>query len=187
MKIALDIGHTSGKDQGAVSKSGLSEHAFWRQYAPMLRQLIINAGHGCQIFRREDHGGTVAKECAAINSYGADIAISLHLNSALSPACKGGHEIVHYDGSTRGKTLAWSLDSEFDKLTWLADRNIRTPYEGRGDAFLSGTKCPAVIVEAAFLSVDNDVANLNNPARAEAICHAIVAGINSYAKGDQAK
>lgn len=73
--------------------------------------------------------------------------------------------MVHYDGSKKGIALAKAIDAQFDLIAELADRNIRTPYANRGDVFLQGTVCPAVIVEGAFLSVDSDVEFLHERVR----------------------
>ena len=59
------------------------------------------------------------------------------------------------------------------------DGNIRTPYANRGDVFLQGTVCPAVIVEGAFLSVDSDVEFLHE--KGEVLAQAVAHGIHAYA------
>lgn len=179
MKVALDIGHCSTGDQGAVSHDGLAEHPFWAQYTPALVRELEKLGHQVRVFRREDYSRSIKNECVAINAWGADVAVSLHLNSADSPACKGGHEVVHYDGSKKGIALAKAIDAQFDLIAELADRNIRTPYANRGDVFLQGTVCPAVIVEGAFLSVDSDVEFLHE--KGEVLAQAVAHGIHAYA------
>ena len=90
MKVALDIGHCSTGDQGAVSRDGLAEHPFWAQYTPAITKELQKMGHQVRVFRREDYSRSIKNECVAINAWGADVAVSLHLNSADSPACKGG-------------------------------------------------------------------------------------------------
>ena len=69
--------------------------------------------------------------------------------------------------------------SYLDLIAELADRNIRTPYANRGDVFLQGTVCPAVIVEGAFLSVDSDVEFLHE--KGEVLAQAVAHGIHAYA------
>ena len=179
MKVALDIGHCSTGDQGAVSHDGLAEHPFWAQYTPAIVRELEKLGHQVRVFRREDYSRSIKNECVAINAWGADVAVSLHLNSADSPTCKGGHEVVHYDGSKKGIALAKAIDAQFDLIAELADRNIRTPYANRGDVFLQGTVCPAVIVEGAFLSVDSDVEFLHE--KGEVLAQAVAHGIHAYA------
>lgn len=178
MKVALDIGHCSTGDQGAVSRDGLAEHAFWAEYAPFIVAELVKLGHEVRVFRREDFGRRISQECVGINAWGADVAVSLHLNSADSPACKGGHEVVHYDGSKKGIALARAIDAQFDLIAELEDRNIRLPYRNRGDVFLQGTVCPAVIVEGAFLSVDGDVKFLRS--KGEVLAKAVALGIHGY-------
>lgn len=178
MKVALDIGHCSTGDQGAVSRDGLAEHAFWAEHVPVMVRELEQLGHDVRVFRREDYSRRISNECVAINEWGADVAVSLHLNSADSPACKGGHEVVHYDGSKKGIALARAIDAQFDLIADLADRNIRTPFGNRGDVFLQGTVCPAVIVEGAFLSVDGDVKFLRS--KGEVLTKAVALGIHGY-------
>lgn len=87
--------------------------------------------------------------------------------------------MVHYDGSKKGIALAKTIDAQFDLIAELADRNIRTPYANRGDVFLQGTVCPAVIVEGAFLSVESDVKFIRK--KGEVLAQAVAHGIHAYA------
>ena len=156
MKIALDIGHTSGKDQGATSVCGLTEHAYWRSYVNTIKDMLEQHGFEAKIYRREDHGGSVSSECRAINAWGADAAISLHLNSADNTKATG-HEVIYHGGSRKGETLARFINNQLNLIPGLRDRGIRTPFSGRGDTWLKSTKSPAVIIEAGFLSNPEDV------------------------------
>lgn len=178
MKIAIDIGHKSWGDKGATSPCGIAEHPYWASHVAIISDSLIARGHAVKIYRREDYGDSITKECQAINRWGADVAISLHLNSADSPSCQGGHEVVHYDGSICGERLARCIDAQFDAFEDLSDRNIRTPWDGRGDTFLRATKMPAVIVEPAFLSVKSDVAILKT--RGDDIAESIARGVHAY-------
>lgn len=47
MKVALDIGHCSTGDQGAVSRDGLAEHPFWAQYTPAITKELQRWGTRC--------------------------------------------------------------------------------------------------------------------------------------------
>lgn len=176
-RIAIDVGHTSGKDQGAVGRDGLSEHSYWSRFAPLMKDVLEKLGHEVRIFRREDHGGSVARECTVINEWRADAAISLHLNCSDNEQA-GGHEVVYLGGSTRGKLLAEDIDRRLDSLSGLRDRNIRNPYNGRGDAWLTNTSCPAVIVEGGFLSNEKDVALLRQ--RGEEIAELVGLGVHDF-------
>lgn len=177
MKIALDIGHQLTGDRGAVSADGLSENAYWTEHhlyivAELTR---IREATELKIFRRDDYGNSVAKECAAINEWGADLAISLHLNSSDNPSANG-QEIIHYPGSSRGKALAATLNKRIDYLQLLTNRGIKPPYNGRGNTWLSKTKCPAVILELGFLSHAGDLHILRKygPDLSRAIAHGII-------------
>lgn len=177
MKIAIDIGHTSSRDQGAVSACGLSEHTYWSQLAHIIVQELEQSGHQAKVYRREDHGGSVSAECRAINDWRADVAVSLHLNSASNTQA-GGHEVIHHAHSSKGKSLAKFINDYLNQVQGLKDRKIRTPFAGRGDTWLSATRCPAVIVEAGFLSNPDDVAILK--AQSTQIASLVAQGIIAY-------
>lgn len=176
-KIAIDIGHTSTRDQGAASRDGLTEHAYWSKFAPVIQQTLEKLGHQVRLFRREDHSGSVAKECNAVNDWLADVAVSLHLNSADNKTA-GGHEIIYLNNSSRGRLLAEDIDRRLDGLSGLRDRNTRTPFQGRGETWLSHTQCPAVIVEAGFLSNDQDTELLKE--QGHRISELIALGIHDF-------
>lgn len=177
MKIAIDIGHTSGRDQGAVSACGLSEHTYWSSLVHIVKEELEQLGHTVGIYRREDHGNSVAAECRAVNAWEPDAAVSLHLNSSDNYRA-GGHEVIHHKGSLRGKKLAEEINSQLDQVPGLRHRKVRTPFDGRGDTWLSNTRCPAVIVEAGFLSNPRDVAVLKK--EGERISLLIAQGINHF-------
>lgn len=178
MKIAIDIGHCSTGDRGAVSACGLSEHDYWAKHAGIIGKALRARSHRVKIFRREDHNRLIARECDAINDWDADIVVSLHLNSADTPSAHG-HEIIHHPGSHEGSTLAAAINTSLCALGYTADRGIKIPMENRGNAFLARCYAPAVIIEAGFLSNPGDVAALTH--KAPDIAKAIAEGIHRYA------
>lgn len=80
-----------------------------------------------------------------------------HLNSADSPTCKGGHEVVHYDGSTKGIALAKAIDAQFDLITEFGRSQhpnaLRQPWR----RVFAGHHLPGSDCGRGFLSVDSDV------------------------------
>lgn len=179
MRVALDIGHQLIGDRGAVSARGLSENQYWTDNIRTIVDALASQGQATavKIFRRDDYGNSVSRECEAINKWGAGLAVSLHLNSADSPTATG-HEAIHYPGSKQGIILARLINEQVASLNILRNRGIKEPYEGRGNTWLSKTICPAIILEAGFLSnpSDEDIL-LYYAAR---ISSAIAAGITQY-------
>lgn len=177
MKIALDIGHCSTGDEGAVSACGLSEHAYWALHVRAIKKNLEGQGHTVRIFRREDYGRLVSRECVAINEWGAHVAVSLHLNSSDNKSARG-HEVIHHPGSKNGIRLATMINLEMANVRYTLDRGIKPPFQNRGNAYLSGCKAPAVIIEAGFLSSPTDTVVLKS--HAAQITDAIAKGIHSY-------
>lgn len=179
MHILLDIGH-SRSDQGAASADGrLTEHAYWSHHATLLADRLIALGHSVTIDQRDNYGGSITRECVGINKQAPDLIVSLHLNSADNSSASG-HEVIHYKGSARGKALATCINDSLSALLTNLDRGVKTPWLGRGNAFLRGTQAPAVIVEPAFVSSDDDVSLLND--QYNAIDYAIAQGIHNYTR-----
>lgn len=177
MRIALDIGHCSTGDRGSVSACKLAEHDYWAANVPTIKKALETLGHTVKIFRREDHGRLVSRECKAINEWKADVAVSLHLNSADRKSATG-HEVIYYPGSSRGLALAKSINSSLAALGYTLNRGPRTPFENRGDTFLSKCRAPAVIVEAGFLSNEQEVSALKTLKNDIAL--AVARGVNDF-------
>lgn len=177
MKIAIDIGHCSTGDRGAVSACGLSEHAYWAANAGQIKKALEKLRHSVKIFRREDYNRLVSRECQAINEWEADIAVSLHLNSSDNTgAC--GHEVIHHPASKRGARLASCINGKLAAIGYTADRGTKPPFQNRGNAYLSNCHAPAVIIEAGFLSSAQDTAALKE--NAVRISLAIAEGIDTF-------
>jgi N-acetylmuramoyl-L-alanine amidase len=62
-------------------------------------------------------------------------------------------------------------------------RGVKTPIDGRGDAFLKLTHCPAVIAEPFFGSNAHDWATIQS--RADSLVSALADGIASYHRRSQ--
>ncbi len=88
-RIVLDPGH-GGKDPGTISPSGLKEKDIVlkvaKLIAPQLREQL-----GCEVILTRDHDVFVPLEerTAIANSKEADLFVSIHVNSAPTPAAKG--------------------------------------------------------------------------------------------------
>lgn len=88
-RIVLDPGH-GGKDPGTISPSGLKEKDIVlkvaRLIAPQLREQL-----GCEVILTRDRDVYVPLEerTAIANSKEADLFVSIHVNSAPTPAAKG--------------------------------------------------------------------------------------------------
>ena len=155
MKVALSAGH--GKrighagiivyDPGAVYY-GIAEHDVCLGIVNMVFALCNKIP---ELELIEIPPDTLQEKVSFINAYGAEVAIELHLNSATDTKVRGT-ECLYYPGSAEGFKIALQLSKTIST-------NINTPNRGikeRPDLyFLRKTRCPAVVLEADFLSNKN--------------------------------
>jgi len=172
--VALFPGHT-GKDTGAVGKTASGIH-----YVESAVNIIIV--HKISLLlgqigvKNNTYMGTL--EDRVKNSSGARIGISVHADFSRDKRVHG-HHIIHYPKSLGGELLACMVDEAFEdyKMT-----KARKPHQ-RTDLFiLKKTAFPVILVEAGFLSNDEDCVMLHSNESQWRIAHAIVNAIVKFNK-----
>jgi N-acetylmuramoyl-L-alanine amidase len=131
--------------------------------------------------RDSDRHVSLQERCDIANYHNADIFVSIHLNGADSPQAHGV-EVYHYPNSEKGHLLAQSIHDYMAELlagewpNWY-DRGIKTAEY----YVLKHTKMPAVLVEAGFITNDNDARFVAD--NIDLIATAIAGGIREYFNG----
>ncbi|RLG69650.1 MAG: hypothetical protein DRO04_03080 [Candidatus Iainarchaeum archaeon] len=173
MKVALSAGHGKKEgvagiivyDPGAVYY-GMAEHDVCLEIVEMVSSLCNHIPNLELVLIPPD---TLHEKVAHVNASGADCAFEVHLNSATDTRVRGT-EVLHFPGSSKGFKIATELSK------WLSDF-IGSPNRGpkpRSDPyFLKRTKCPAVIVEAEFLSNENVARELSEGFLKQKIAYAL--------------
>lgn len=149
-KICVVIGHGTN-DPGATNKKD-NEFQFNSNFAEILMKKLSKEYEVIKYNR----GILKSENIAILNSYEADVILSLHCNSADNKKATGT-EVIHYDKSKKGKELATILSKEISKALGLKNRGAKPPFNGRGNSLLSKTKPVCVILEPFFISNDNDL------------------------------
>lgn len=184
--IVIDAGH-GGIDGGAVGKkTGITESKLNLKYAKKLKDLCCECGLKV-IMTREDMNGLYKEDAPSkkksemeerkriINSSGADVMVSLHMNSFPLPNCQGA-QVFYAKGSEQGFALAKSVQNSICK-TFKSARTFVTV----GDYFvLNYSSIPAILVECGFLSNPNEEMSLQKDDYCEKFCQNILAGVLSY-------
>ena len=171
MKVTIDCGH-GGEDSGATgSFNGYFESHAVLDIGLRLRALLV-PHLDVQMIREDDTFTSLPERCRMANEWGADIFVSLHLNSATSDA--SGFE-VFTSGSTKSKDLAKKVWSRHTKaFPDQKDRGVKTA----GFYVLKHSDMAAVLTESCFLSNDaeNQWVSLDETRQqmAEAICQGIL-------------
>ncbi|CCQ93716.1 N-acetylmuramoyl-L-alanine amidase [[Clostridium] ultunense Esp] len=191
MVIVLDPGH-GGMDGGAVSKDGLVEKEITLKIAKKLRDYLQQSGAVVLLTREEDKDladgteGTRKRQdlrvrAELVNQSGAELFISIHLNSIPSSQWRGA-QTFYNPTNPENRRLAKLIQQELIKGLGNTDRLEKKDQ----DIFiLKAAKVPAVLVEAGFLSNPEEAALLGNEAYQSKIAESIYRGILRYTSGEQ--
>ena len=173
MKVTIDCGH-GGEDSGATgSFNGYFESHAVLDIGLRLRALLV-PHLDVQMIREDDTFTSLPERCRMANEWGADIFISLHLNSATSDA--SGFE-VFTSGSTKSKDLAKRVWSSHTKaFPDQKDRGVKTA----GFYVLKHTDMAAVLTEGCFLSNDAENQWVSLDETRQQMAEAIGQGILDY-------
>ncbi len=187
--IVIDAGH-GGKDSGSIGDKGKSSELYEKgvnlKVALLLEKYLKAAGfETVEMTRDDDTYVALYDRPAFANELGADLFISIHNNSSDYPTPKGT-EVHYYDkvneeGFTMeecygisSKKIAAAIQKEMINYVGTYDRKIKSSPEL---AVLNKTVMPAVIVEGAFMSNENDLALIRSDDFAEKYAFACAKGI----------
>lgn len=183
--IVIDAGH-GGRDGGAVGKSGVSESRLNLDYALSLKEIALEFGFGVVLTRENMDGlyeedaqnkkrSEMEKRRQIINGSGADLVVSLHMNSFPLSSCRGAY-VFYGKGSESGFNLAKSVQESLCESVDYARKSVSV-----GDYFvLNYSNIPAVLVECGFVSNDEEESLLLNRDYRKKFCYALFAGILRY-------
>lgn len=158
MKICLDAGHNnSGWDTGAEGH-GLREQDITWLIVKKLRELLENIGIDViltRAFKEQNLGmdvnSSLRKRVETCNFHNCDLFVSVHCNSATSASANGTENLVVSRGGEAEK-LAKYIQAEIVEDLETENRGVKvSPLY-----VLKNTKCPAVLVETAFISNELD-------------------------------
>jgi N-acetylmuramoyl-L-alanine amidase len=176
-RVAIDPGH-SPADPGGVGARGLVEAEATMLLAQDLADELAARGSVPLLLRREDEDTTPSERARAANELGADLCVSLHLNSG-EPTAEGS--TCSYFGteetySPAGQHLAEAIQKELTSRLRLTDgrtHRLAVP-------ILRETRMPAVLVEPCFLTNPDEEALLAHPASRREMAGAIAAGLERF-------
>lgn len=191
-KVVIDAGH-GGEDPGAVSSfSGACEKDITLQIADNTRVLLEKAGYTVVMTRTEDtlvyEGENLSmtakrrqdllRRKQIMDESGADIVISIHLNSFTDNKYSGA-QAFYTKESLSSKKLAICLQ---DSMRAFLDENNRREAILKADDIIITKDCKVttVLLECGFLSNEDEEKKLIDPAYQQKISEAIKAGVDAY-------
>ena len=201
--IVIDPGH-GGQDTGTQNKAGkLDEKTVTLDVARKLQRLLAASDPSWRVLltRSNDRFVALPERAEMANRAGADLFVSIHFNAvANNPAVRGTETYVLTPRNQRSTSSA--LRSAEDKANNPGNRHdpwsavlgahmhrqllgkLRTEdrgYKRARFAVLRLVDCPAVLVEAGYLSNDAEARKIATEAYRGDIAEAIAAGVQAYA------
>lgn len=184
--IVIDAGH-GGRDGGAIGKTtGITESELNLKYALTLKNLCEDFGIGVVMTRSDMNGlydesasnkkkSEMEKRKKIINESGADLMVSIHMNSFPLSSSQGAY-VFYANGSDKGFELAKSVQTSICLSFETARKTVTV-----GDYFvLNYSNIPAILIECGFLSNPVEEIKLQDDEYCKNFCYSILAGIISY-------
>lgn len=199
-RIMIDAGH-GGKDGGTTnSKLKLMEKTFALDVSKRLGEILGSQGFEVAYTREDDTYLSLAERAVLTNAAEADLFISVHFNAAGRSAVRG---VETYTMTPRHQRSTSSLKSdpsdsskepgnEFDAWNAVLGFSMHRALLQKLDASDRGLKrarfavlrlaeCPAVLVEAGYLSNDSEARKIATEDYRAEIAEGLANGITAYA------
>jgi len=179
MQVMIDPGH-GGYDPGAVG-NGLQEKDITLSIALQLSPLLVYNGIGVGLTRTGDYApnhlendlnGELNARATLSNNYGADLFVSIHINSGGGT----GQEVLIAGTGGRAEQAANKVYDQINKVTGWANRGIKT----QNVLVLNKTNCPAILTENGFIDSVSDSTKLKDPVFIHSLAVSHAKGICEY-------
>ncbi len=174
--ITIDAGH-GGNQPGSLA-GDVVEKELNLQIALKLQVELQNRGYQVIMTRTGDETVDLLERTEIANNTGADLFISIHQN-AFEDGSVHGIETWYHDGkaATGSEKLATLIQSSLVRTLKAADRGIRS---GDKLVVVRETIMPACLVEAGYITNENERSLLKSDEYQNKIATAIADGIDSY-------
>lgn len=171
--VMIDPGH-GGEDAGETGPSGVVERDVCWSLATLVAERLAASGARVRLTRAEPENPDESERARRANDTGADLFISLHLNSHREPTAEGACA-YHFGTSAAGHRLAETLQ---DRLISLGARDCRV--HARSYPLLRETRMPAVLMEPAFITNPDEEKRLDEMDQRIAVADALAQGVRDY-------
>ncbi|NWK56321.1 N-acetylmuramoyl-L-alanine amidase [Verrucomicrobiaceae bacterium N1E253] len=171
-RVVIDPGH-GGKDKG-THRGSVYEKNLALQVGLKVEALLKAKGMPVTMTRRTDTFLSLEKRAAIANRYKDAVFVSIHFN---------GHSNYRYHGvetyyyGAQGQKLAAHIHLRLLSRLKIKNRDTR---QRKDLAVLRLTRCPAVLVECAYLSNPYERKRAQKGSYQDACAQAIVDGIFAY-------
>lgn len=200
--IVIDAGH-GGQDTGTQNKPfKMDEKAYTIDVSKRLRALLADQGYKVVMTRTDDRFISLQERADIANKAGADLFISIHFNAVGgAPEVRGSETYVmtpqyqRSTGSARREAsdgtanpgnrndpwnalLGYHMHDQVLGKLGSADRGFKRARF----AVLRLVNSPGVLIEAGYLSNNDEAKRIATPAYRQALAEALAQGVKAYAR-----
>ena len=174
--IIIDAGH-GGIDPGSDSH-GILEKEINLEIALKLQEVLHENGYSVLMTREDDNSLSLRERSDFANEKEADLFISLHQNCYAQDASVHGIEVYYNsDKTTNDQQLAQMIQETLINETGAKNRGI---HSDNGLVVTRETIMPAVLVETAFISNDDELDLIMSDDYQNKVVKGIVVGIEEF-------
>ena len=182
--IVLDPGH-GGHDVGtqSISKPRYQEKSLNMTTANFVKGYLEQLGYRVLLTRKEDKFISLDKRAKIANEKKPDLFVSIHYNSAPSAEARGVEVFFYNSKENKVRT------EELKNLAQAILKNIlsNTKAHSRGVkhgnfAVIRETNMPAVLIEGGFVTNEEELQSLKDPAYLKKLAWGIAKGVDEYRK-----
>jgi N-acetylmuramoyl-L-alanine amidase len=170
--VVVDPGH-GGRDRGERGPNGSYEAEVCWDVARLVAERLIDLGARVRFTRTEAEDPDVTTRASRANEMGANVFLSLHLNSNTEQSASGASS-YYFPLSTTGESLAEAVQL---RLSALGIADCRS--HARSYPILKETQMPAVLIEPGFITNHDDEKRLHDPEGRVLIADALVDALRS--------
>jgi N-acetylmuramoyl-L-alanine amidase len=171
--VMIDPGH-GGADPGDRSPLGSAEGDLCWDICTHLAAMLGQSGARVRLSRTEAEGPEATERARRANDSGAEIFLSIHLNSHSEPSAEGA-STYYFPRSQSGEMLAEAIK---DDLVELGLRDCRS--HARSYSILKETRMPAVLIEPAFISNPDEAKLLEDGDFRRTLAQAVANGVRRF-------
>lgn len=188
--VVIDAGH-GGTDRGSLSASAkITEAELTLQFAKAVKAANTNPNLKIVLTRETDITNTVQEKADFANAQKADLFISLHCNNAASIQHENGtKEANPAKGmeiyiANKEKAVNYNANAIFanELANSIKDLNHFSGIKSRNQGIwvLQAVKCPSVLIEAGFITNQEDLKLMLDAGYQKKFAAGLLEGVQSY-------
>jgi len=146
-----------------------------------LNTFLMQQGYSTLMTRTDDTFIPLDKRAAFANEHEGTLFVSVHYNSAPSQEADGIEVFFYRSEENKNRTKEGRLLAKAVLEKTLMNTQAKSRGVKHGDfAVIRLTKMPAILIEGGFLTNDNEMLRIKDPAYLKRVAWGISQGITSY-------